>query len=54
MKRSVVMIRQRDPGLVTVRRGGSLLDADRLLLLVWAENKWESKNLWSLRLKPNE
>ncbi len=36
MDRQVIMTRTRDPRLVTVRRGGTLEDADHHLLALWA------------------
>lgn len=36
MDRQVIFTKERDPRLVTVRRGGTLEDADHRLLAVWA------------------
>ena len=36
MDRSIIFTKRRDPRLVTVRRGGTLQDADHRLLAVWA------------------
>jgi hypothetical protein len=36
MDRQIIFTKDRDPRLVTVRRGGTLQDADHRLLAVWA------------------
>ena len=36
MERQIIFTKNRDPRLVTVRRGGTLQDADHRLLAVWA------------------
>src|SRR5262249_44043812 len=36
MDRQIIFTKNRDPRLVTVRRGGTLQDADHRLLAVWA------------------
>src|SRR5215831_14496633 len=36
MDRSIIFTKRRDPRLITVRRGGTLQDADHRLLAVWA------------------
>jgi hypothetical protein len=36
MDRPIIFTKRRDPRLVTVRRGGTLKDADHRLLAVWA------------------
>jgi immunity protein 5 of polymorphic toxin system len=38
MDRQIIFTKDRDPRLVTVRRGGTLQDADHRLLAVWAAN----------------
>ena len=38
MDRQVVFTKKRDPRLVTIRRGGTLKDADHHLLAVWASD----------------
>jgi len=36
MGKQVIFSKIRDPGFITVRRGGTLQDADHYLLAIWA------------------